>query len=380
MTTSPQGSQSARNAFYSNNALKIGFFGPNCSSGIAATKVPERWSGSWEDNVRLATMLDAAGIEFLLPVARWKGWGGETSFEQHTFETITWSCGLLAVTKNITVFGTVHAPFVHPVFAAKQFVTADHIGRGRFGLNLVCGWNHDEFGMFGLNRHAQSQRYRRGGEWLDVIEKLWSEHEPFEFRGRHFDLHALQADPKPFGGSRPVIMNAGASEEGKAFALARADCLFTPLRTLELGAQSVRALTSEGREMQRAFDVYTNVHIICRPTDAEANDYYAWFADENADWEAVDNMHSLSKRSDTNSERVALFQRMKMRFVAGYGGYPLVGSPDTVAAEIARISEAGFAGIAAGLVNYVDEFPYLQAELLPRLERLGLRTVRAKDH
>ena len=162
--------------------------------------------------------------------------------------------------------------------------------------------------------------------------------------------------------------------------MARADCLFTPLRTLELGAQSVRALTSEGREMRRAFDVYTNVHIICRPTDAEANDYYAWFADENADWEAVDNMHSLSKRSDTNSERVALFQRMKMRFVAGYGGYPLVGSPDTVAAEIARTSEAGFAGIAAGLVNYVDEFTYLQAELLPRLERLGLRTARAKDH
>ena len=211
MTTSLQGSQSARNAFYSNNALKIGFFGPNCSSGIAATKVPERWSGSWEDNVRLATMLDAAGIEFLLPVARWKGWGGETSFEQHTFETITWSCGLLAVTKNITVFGTVHAPFVHPVFAAKQFVTADHIGRGRFGLNLVCGWNHDEFGMFGLNRHAQSQRYRAAASGSTLSRSCGPNTSPLSSEAGISISMRLQADPKPFGGSRPVIMNAGAS-------------------------------------------------------------------------------------------------------------------------------------------------------------------------
>jgi FMNH2-dependent dimethyl sulfone monooxygenase len=379
MTTSLHKLQGERNTFYSQNALKIGFFGPNCSSGIAATRVPERWSGSWDDNVLLARMLDEAGIEFLLPVARWKGWGGATHFEQHTFETITWACGLLAATKNITVFGTVHAPFVHPVFAAKQFVTADHIGRGRFGLNLVCGWNQDEFGMFGLDPHAQADRYLHGSEWLDVIEKLWSEPAPSDFSGDFFDLHAMQADPKPFGGTRPVIMNAGASDAGKAFALTRADCLFTPLRTLASGAQSVNALKREGRELGRAFDIYTNVHIVCRPTAAEANDYYAWFADENADWEAVENMHRLSKRSEATSERVALFERMKVRFAAGYGGYPLVGDPDTVAAEIERISEAGFAGFAAGLVNYVAEFPYLQAELLPRLERLGLRTAHGKN-
>jgi FMNH2-dependent dimethyl sulfone monooxygenase len=379
MTTSLSALQSERNAFYSQNTLKIGFFGPNCSSGIAATKVPERWSGSWDDNVRLATMLDEAGIEFLLPVARWKGWGGETRFEEHTFETITWACGLLAATKQITVFGTVHAPFIHPVFAAKQFVTADHIGRGRFALNLVCGWNEDEFAMFGLDRHVQADRYRHGSEWLDVIEQLWSGQTPVDVSGRYFDLHALQAEPKPFGGTRPVIMNAGASEAGKAFALARADCLFTPLRTLELGAQSVRNLKCDGRKLGRTFDVFTNVHIICRPSNAEANDYYDWFANENADWDAVENMHGLSRRSNATSERVAIFERMKVRFAAGYGGYPIVGDPDTVAAEIARISAAGFAGLAAGLVNYVDEFPYLQTELLPRLERLNLRNARAKD-
>jgi alkanesulfonate monooxygenase SsuD/methylene tetrahydromethanopterin reductase-like flavin-dependent oxidoreductase (luciferase family) len=47
----------------------------------------------------------------------------------------------LAKTERLTVFGTVHAPLIPPLIAAKEFVTADHIGEGRFGLNLVCGWN-----------------------------------------------------------------------------------------------------------------------------------------------------------------------------------------------------------------------------------------------
>jgi dimethylsulfone monooxygenase len=359
---------------YSRNALKIGFFGPNCSSGIAATKVPERWSGSWEDNLRLARMLDEAGIEFVLPVARWKGWGGETNFEGSTFETITWACGLLAATKNITVFGTVHAPLVHPVFAAKQFVTVDHVSHGRFGLNVVCGWNQDEFDMFGYAQREHDDRYAHGGEWLDVIQRLWSDAGPSDFAGTYFQLRDLEAQPKPYGGSRPIVMNAGASPAGKAFALARADCLFTPLRTLEDGAGSVAALKTEARRLGREVEVYTNVHIICRATTAEAKDYYHYFADANADWGAVEHMHDIGNRHQSTSHRDGAYERMKVRFAAGYGGYPLVGDPDSVAAEIARVSAAGFTGFSAGLVNYLEEFPYLQAELLPRLERLGLRT------
>jgi dimethylsulfone monooxygenase len=64
------------------------------------------------------------------------------------FETVAWLCGLLALTR----LGTVHAPLFNPLIAAKEFVTADHIGEGRFGLNLVVGWNEDEFEMFGVKQ------------------------------------------------------------------------------------------------------------------------------------------------------------------------------------------------------------------------------------
>ena len=114
-STSPE-----RAAMYSSNRLQIGLFGPNCSSGRAVTMVPERWSGSWPDNLKLARMADEAGIDFLLPIARWKGYGGDTDYQGATLETLTWASGLLASTKRITVFGTVHAPLFNPVIAAKE--------------------------------------------------------------------------------------------------------------------------------------------------------------------------------------------------------------------------------------------------------------------
>ena len=70
------------------------------------------------------------------------------------FETAAWPCGLLALTR----LGTVHAPLFNPLIAAKEFVTADHIGEGRFGLNLVVGWNEDEFEMFGVAARSRIPR------------------------------------------------------------------------------------------------------------------------------------------------------------------------------------------------------------------------------
>src|SRR5271156_3275587 len=85
------------------NPLKLGLFGANCSSGRAVTKVPERWSGSWEDSLRLARMADEAGIDFMLPLGRWKGYGGDTDYQGASLETLTLASGLLANTKRMTI-------------------------------------------------------------------------------------------------------------------------------------------------------------------------------------------------------------------------------------------------------------------------------------
>jgi alkanesulfonate monooxygenase SsuD/methylene tetrahydromethanopterin reductase-like flavin-dependent oxidoreductase (luciferase family) len=367
-----------RIAMYNGNALKIGIFGANCSSGRSATKVPERWSASWPDCLRLARMADEAGIDFMLPIGRWKGYGGETDFHGSTLETITWAVGLLGATARITVFGTVHAPLFHPLIAAKEFVTADHVGEGRFGLNIVVGWNEGEFEMFGVKQREHDVRYDYAQEWLDVVTRAWSDESQFDYNGEFLRLNGVRAHPKPYGGTRPILMNAGSSPVGQAFALRNCDAFFVATAgsrtSLEGNAQKVADIKAAAQQLGREIEVYTVGQVVCRPSQKEAEEYYRHAMIENADWGAIDGM--LANRNITPKTIPLEEYEAKRRYFAAnaVGGYPFVGTPDRVAEELAAISKAGVRGIAVSFVNYLLELPYFCDEVLPRLSRAGVRT------
>src|SRR5215468_7193963 len=356
------------------NRLKLGLFGANCSSGRAVTKVPERWSGTWPDNLRLARMADDAGIDFMLPIGRWKGYGGDTGYQNATLETITWATALLASTRRITCFGTVHAPLFHPIIAAKEMVTADHVGEGRFGLNIVVGWNEDEFEMFGVKQRDHEARYDYAQEWIDAIKRTWSQREDFDVDGTYIKLKGVQADPKPFGGSQPIIMNAGASPTGQAFAVRNCDAFFMQASRVSVAetAQRVAEVKAAAAAHGRDISVFTVGVITCRPTRKEAEDYHHHTVVEQADWSAVDKLLAIRgvRAADMSAEE---FQRQRMHFAHGNSGLPIIGDPDHVAGELIALSRAGLAGIAVSLINFADELPYLRAEVLPRLARAGLR-------
>ena len=366
-----------RLAMYNDNALKIGVFGANCSSGRSATKVPERWTASWEDCLNLAGIADRAGIDFILPIGRWKGYGGDTDFHGSTLETVTWAAGLLAATERVTVFGTVHAPLFHPLIAAKEFVTADQIGAGRFGLNLVAGWNEGEFEMFGVQQRDHETRYEYAEEWLDVVKRAWSEPGTFDFEGKFLTLKGVRAFPKPHAGTRPLIMNAGSSGTGQAFALRNCDAFFTATSasraSLEGTAKKVQEVKQQAAALGREIEVYTIGQVICRPTENEANEYYRYALIDNADWGAIERMMAL--RNITRENTPAEDYAAKREFFAAksIGGYPFVGTPDKVAEELASLSQAGVRGIAVSFVNYLHELPHFCDEVLPRLAQRGVR-------
>ncbi|MFS3136159.1 hypothetical protein ACLRDC_12365 [Gluconacetobacter sacchari] len=91
------------NALFNDNKLKLGLFGLNCDSGCAMTLVEERHKLTWALTKEIAQVADRAGIEALVPVARWAGLGGPTNFNGRNFETYTWAAGLAAVTDHITL-------------------------------------------------------------------------------------------------------------------------------------------------------------------------------------------------------------------------------------------------------------------------------------
>ncbi|MDB5509892.1 MAG: luciferase-like monooxygenase [Hyphomicrobiales bacterium] len=367
-------SMQARTAMYNDNKLKIGLFGANCSSGRAVTTVPERWSGSWKDGLALARAADDAGIDFMLPIGRWKGYGGDTDYQGATLETLTWASGLLAATSRISVFGTVHAPLFHPLIASKEFVTADHIGEGRFGLNVVCGWNEGEFDMFGVEQRNHERRYDYAQEWIEIVKRAMSPDNDFDHKGEFFDLKGVRMKPKPYGGTRPMIMNAGSSPAGRAFALRNCDAFFTTASrvSLEETREKVQGIKAQAAEYGREIDVYTVGVVTLRPTMTEAQDYYRHAVIDGADWNAVRDILALKKISPETVGQ-AEYDLKRNQYANGMGGLPIVGDPDHVARMFADLSKAGLRGIGISMVNYADELPLFVGEVLPRLKAIGVR-------
>lgn len=358
------------NRMESTNKFKLGLFGMNCSGGLTMTKAPERWDPSWANNLVAARLADEAGLEFILPIARWLGYKGETDTEGTTFETLTWASGLLAATQGISVFGTLHVGLIHPVFAAKQIVTAHHIGRGRFGLNMVSGWNEGEYGMFNVPLLEHDERYVFTEEWITIARGVWTNDEPFDHHGKYFQLKGVLSKPKPFNGALPMLMSAGSSGAGRAFATRNADCLFMSIVDIDKLSGEVAKLRADAG---RAVGCYSSGHILTRATAKEAEEYYHYIVHDNGDWEGAEHIVNIRIQGGGQSIPPEMIRQMKERHMAGIGSFPLVGSYDEVAATMKRLSDAGLDGMAVGLVNYIDEFPVVRDELLPRLERLGLR-------
>ncbi|WP_437656987.1 LLM class flavin-dependent oxidoreductase [Sorangium sp. So ce1182] len=350
--------------------LELGFFGAN-GPGTSLSKVPERWYPTWENNRDLALAAEAAGLDFHIPFARWKGFGGESDPAGVTFDPIVWAASLLAITKKITLFTTVHAPFTHPIVAAKHVSTMDQIGPGRVGINIVSGWNGDEADMFGIAQREHDERYEYTKEWLDVMLKLWTRDRPFHHEGRFFNLRGAIGAPKPRGG-KVTLMSAGASSAGRSFAVDHCDLLFSILVSLEACRDEVARVKEIASRGSRRVDVYTAACIVCRPTRKEAEAYYERISREMADEPAIDNALRLLGL-DCQSFSPEFYASFRGRFAASIGHYPIVGTPSDVAEEIRRVRDTGVRGLALCFMDPAGELPYFRDEVLPRLVDMGVR-------
>lgn len=352
------------------NRFKLGVFSGNADGGLAITDVPERWRASWDDNLNAAGIADRAGLEFLLPIARWRGFGGKNRVREHSFETFTWAAGLASATRNIGLFMTVHVPLVHPLYAAKALATVDHISGGRAGLNIVCGWNPDEFAMFGVK--LGDDAYGQAREWIDIVERCYGSRQPFDFSGTYYNLKGVVSRPASVQAPRPVTMNAAFGPPGRDFAAQNCDFLFSTFSELDDGRKHVADIKERSAKVGREVGIYTVCHVVCRETQAEAEDYYHKYAVTDADHAAVD-YHMASKKEFANSHDKRVFDSYRKRFAGGAGTFPLVGTPERIVETMAAISAQGYAGAALTFVNYTYELPFFCDRVLPLMKQAGLR-------
>ena len=178
----------ASNPLFNQRKLKLGTFCTNLSGGCTMSSIDGVLEADWPSTVELALMGEAMDFEALVPVGRWKGFGGALDFNSAGFETYTWAAAMSALTRRSGIFATSHVPTIHPVMAAKQAMTIDHISAGRFALNIVTGWHQTEIEMFGAPLLEHDRRYAMAGEWLDIIKRLWTEEDAFDFDGEFYKV------------------------------------------------------------------------------------------------------------------------------------------------------------------------------------------------
>ncbi len=366
---------SRTNPLYSENRMKLGAMAFNCSHGSTITSAEGAWEMNWPDTKDVVRMADGAGLEALLPVGRWKGYGGPTNFNNRTFESFTWAAGVGALTDYPAVFATTHVPLTHPIAAAKQAVTVDHISSGRFALNVVCGWFRNEFEMFDAEWREHDERYQYAAEWLDFVRRIWSAEEEFDFEGKYFQAKNVWGQPKPLQQPFPPVMNAGGSPAGQEFAATYCDMNFVILRDhndMDAGKAQIDNLKNMARGVGREVQSWIHGYVVCRDTEREAQDYLNYYVREKGDYEAANNLLKIFgfESQTLEPEELDAFRR---HFIAGHGGYPLVGTAEQIVSEMDKLSSIGIDGILLSWVDYKTELRQWVAEVLPLMEQAGQR-------
>jgi alkanesulfonate monooxygenase SsuD/methylene tetrahydromethanopterin reductase-like flavin-dependent oxidoreductase (luciferase family) len=354
--------------------LKLAVFSANMAGGANLTTHPAAPRVTWAESVRIAQAADAAGFEGLIPVARWRGMADPARRAAHRcFDTFTWAAGLAAVTQRIQLFATFHVPVVHPVAAAKQIATVDHISGGRFALNVVAGWNVEEFRMFGIEQREHDDRYAVADEWMTFLRKIYAAEEEFDFAGEHFTAERVLSEPKPVQRPTPVVMNAGFSPAGRDFAAKHADITFALLPSADRAKQVVETITADataryGREPR----VFAGAHVVCAASQARAEEELARMVAEYGDADAAQRAIRLLVPNSRSADFDAA--GMAASAIAGFFALPLVGTPERVVEQMKELSDAGVDGLALSWLDYEAGLRQYADELRPLLVAAGLRS------
>jgi dimethylsulfone monooxygenase len=135
-----------------------------------------------------------------------------------------WStaAALAAVTDRLELMVAVRPTFHNPAILAKQAANIDHISGGRLTLNVVSSWWADEARKYGVHFEQHDDRYARTGEWLDVLNGVWSA-DQFSFSGKYYRVEDNVLQPKPLSQPRPTLYAGGESPAAKELIAQKCD-------------------------------------------------------------------------------------------------------------------------------------------------------------
>ena len=337
-------------------------------------------------------------------------------------EPLTLLAAIATHTDHIGLVATASTTYNEPYHIARKYASLDHISGGRAGWNIVTSWSDEEARNFGRDKHLDyDTRYERAAEFVQVVTGLWDSWEDdalvrdkasglyfdpaklhvLNHKGKHFSVRGpLSSAPTPQG--RPVLVQAGAAEQGQEIAGAYADVVYSMAFDLPAAQEYYASVKSRAVKYGRSPDavkVLPGFTPYVGRTEAEARakydemrglihprvglailyNYLGDLSDHSIDDPVPEPADDVPIRSiGASLARKAARDNMNIRdlyefMAAGNGGRVLVGTPEQIADDMQAWFDAGAADgfniCPSHLPGGLRDFAGL---VVPELQRRGL--------
>ncbi|WP_431275054.1 pyrimidine utilization protein A [Variovorax ureilyticus] len=291
--------------------MNVGIFIPIGNNGWLISENAPQYKPSFELNKKITLAAEHYGVDFALSMIKLRGFGGKTQFWDHNLETFTLMAGLAAVTSKIKLYATAASLVMPPAIVARMTSTIDSISNGRFGLNLVTGWQKPEYSQMGMwpGDEFFATRYQYLSEYVQVLRDLWGTGRS-DFKGEYFNMDDCRVSPQPQADMKVIC--AGQSDAGMDFSARYADynfCFGKGVNTPRAFAPAAQKLIDATKKTGRHVSTYVLFMVIADATDEAARakwEHYKAGADQEAlAWLTEQSAVDTRSGADTNVRQMA---------------------------------------------------------------------------
>ena len=286
--------------------MKLGVFLPIGNNGWIISTTSPQYMPSFDLNRTVTEKAERFGFDFAMSMIKLHGFGGPSEYWDHNLDSFTLMAGLAATTSRIQLIATCAVLVVPPAITARMAMTIDSISNGRFGVNIVSGWQRREYTQMGLWPGAEhyKRRYEYCAEYVTILRELWATGRS-DLKGQFFQMDDCRCSPLPK--AQIPIVCAGQSDAGTRFAAEHVDynfCVSFGENTPTAVAPSVARLVKATRETGRKCGALILIMIIAEETDAEAKAKWEHYK-AGADLEALD--YRAAQAEEIIAEMTAAF-------------------------------------------------------------------------
>ena len=290
--------------------MEVGVFVPIGNNGWLISTTSPQYMPSFDLNKKITQAADKFGLDFALSMIKLRGFGGKSQFWEYNLESFTLMAGLAAVTDRIKIFATAPTLVLPPAMVARMAATVDSIAPGRFGINLITGWQKAEYDQMGLwpGEQHYKDRYTMLAEYATILRELLDTGRS-DFKGKYYQMDDCLVRPHAKG---VKLICAGSSDEGLAFTAQYADYAFalgkgtnTPTAFAPVNKRLEAAAAKTGRKVGS----YLLMMIISDETDEKAMAKWQHYRDgvdlEATAWLSAQAAPNVQGGAQTNTTQLA---------------------------------------------------------------------------